>query len=94
MFSFCDTAPLSFDSFNIIKLTYSPWSESASELFRQSRLSTTLVPTFADGWCHVVSVTDPLRPYSLFSRPEPLLFLSSSLDPVPDTLLLTKSGSS
>jgi hypothetical protein len=26
----------------------------------------------------VVSVTDPLRPYSRFYRPEPLLFLSSS----------------
>jgi hypothetical protein len=27
------------------------------------------------GWeCHVVSATDPLRPYSQFSRLEPLLF--------------------
>jgi hypothetical protein len=35
-----------------------PWSESASELYRPSdrRL---LVPTFADRVCHVVSVTDP-----------------------------------
>jgi hypothetical protein len=29
--------------------------------------------------CHVVSVTDPLRPYSGFSRPEPVLFLPSSI---------------
>jgi hypothetical protein len=34
---------------------------SASELNRPSdrRLSTKLVPAFADSWCHVVSVTDP-----------------------------------
>jgi hypothetical protein len=34
---------------------------SARELYRPSnhRLSATLVPTFADRWCHVVSVTDP-----------------------------------
>jgi hypothetical protein len=38
-----------------------PWSESASELYRPSdrRLSAKLVPTFADRGCHVVSVTDP-----------------------------------
>jgi hypothetical protein len=38
-----------------------PWSESASELYRPSdrRLSAKLVPTFADKGCHVVSVTDP-----------------------------------
>jgi hypothetical protein len=38
-----------------------PWSESASELYRPSdrRLSEKLVPTFADRGCHVVSVTDP-----------------------------------
>jgi hypothetical protein len=36
------------------------WPESASELYRPSdhRLSAKLVPTFADRWCHVVSVTD------------------------------------
>jgi hypothetical protein len=50
---------------------------------------------------HVVSVTDPLWSYSRISRPEPLLFLSSSSSvvltrlsgPVPDPLLLGKSGS-
>jgi hypothetical protein len=35
-----------------------------------------LVPIFADRGCHVVSVTDPYG-RNLFSRPEPLLFLSS-----------------
>jgi hypothetical protein len=40
---------------NVIKKT--PWSESASELYR--RLSAKWLPTFADKGCHVVSVTDP-----------------------------------
>jgi CBS-domain-containing membrane protein len=37
-----------------------PWSESASELYRPSdrRLSAKCLPTFADKGCHVVSVTD------------------------------------
>jgi hypothetical protein len=49
----------------------------------------------------VVSAIEPLRPYSRFSRPEPLLCLSSSSSvvltrlsgPVPNPLLLRKSGS-
>jgi hypothetical protein len=38
-----------------------PWSESASELYRPSdrRLSAKWLPTFADKGCQVVSVTDP-----------------------------------
>jgi CBS-domain-containing membrane protein len=38
-----------------------PWSESASELYRPSdrSLSAKLVQTFADRGCHVVRVTDP-----------------------------------
>jgi hypothetical protein len=38
-----------------------PWSESASELYRPSdlRLSTNWLPTFVGKGCHVVSVTDP-----------------------------------
>jgi hypothetical protein len=38
-----------------------PWSESASELYRPTdrRLSAKLVLTFEDRRCHVVSVTDP-----------------------------------
>jgi hypothetical protein len=38
-----------------------PWPESASELYRPSdlRMSAKLVPTFADRWYYVVSLTDP-----------------------------------
>jgi hypothetical protein len=38
-----------------------PWSESASELYRPSdrRLSAKRLPNCADRGCHVVSVTDP-----------------------------------
>jgi hypothetical protein len=38
-----------------------PWSESASELYRPSdcRLPAKWLSTFADRGCHVVSVTDP-----------------------------------
>jgi hypothetical protein len=74
-----------------------PWSESASELYRPSdrRLSAKWLPTFAARGCHVVSVTGSLRPYSRFSRQDPLLFYQVSpqlysrgrMDPVPDPLL-------
>jgi hypothetical protein len=39
-----------------------PWSESASELYRPSdrRFSEKWLLTFADKGCHVVGVTDPL----------------------------------
>jgi hypothetical protein len=42
-------------------VTLTPWSESASELYRPSdrRLPAKLVPTLADRGCHVVSMTDP-----------------------------------
>jgi hypothetical protein len=45
----------------IDKNKQTPWSESASELYRPSdrRLSLKWLPTFADRGCHVVSVTDP-----------------------------------
>jgi hypothetical protein len=41
-------------------ITWTPWLESASKLYRHSgcRLSANLVPTFADRGCHVVVVTD------------------------------------
>jgi hypothetical protein len=78
-------------------------SESASELYRPSdrRLSAKWLPTFADRGCHVVSVTDPNGRISRFSRQEPLLFYQVApqlysrgwVDPVPDPLLLRKSGS-
>jgi hypothetical protein len=52
-----------------------PWSESASELYRLSnrRLSMKWLPIFADKGCHLVSVTDPYGRIQ-FSRQEPLLF--------------------
>jgi hypothetical protein len=45
----------------LCKKIKTPWSESASELYRRSdhRLSAKLLPTFADRGCLVVSVTDP-----------------------------------
>jgi hypothetical protein len=52
-----------------------PWSESASELYRPSdrRLSAKWLPACAGRRCHVVSVTDPSGRISRFSRQEPLL---------------------
>jgi hypothetical protein len=45
-----------------------PWSESASELYRPSdrRLSAKLVATFADTGCHVVSVRILTAVFSVF----------------------------
>jgi hypothetical protein len=55
----------------VCKQKKNPWLESASELYRPSdRRLSKLVPTFADRGCRVMSVADPLRPYSRFSRPE------------------------
>jgi hypothetical protein len=44
-----------------LHLKKTPWSESASELYRPSdrRFLAKWLPTFADKGCHVVSVTDP-----------------------------------
>jgi hypothetical protein len=49
------------DPDDLIKVTKTPWSESASELYRPSDrcLSAKRLPTFADRGCHVVNVTDP-----------------------------------
>jgi hypothetical protein len=43
------------------KKKQTPWSESASELYRPSdrRFSAKWLQTFADKGCYVVSVTDP-----------------------------------
>jgi hypothetical protein len=81
----------------------SPWPESASELYRLSdrRLSAKLVPTFADIGCHVASVTDPCgrnlgflnRSRYFFFQVAPHLYSRGWVDPVPDPLLLRKSGS-
>jgi hypothetical protein len=57
-----------------------PWPESASELYRPSyrRLYAKLVPTFADRRVPRGQRDGSLRPYSQISRPEPLLFLTTS----------------
>jgi hypothetical protein len=64
------------------------------------RLSTKLVPPFADRGCHVVSVTDPHgriifldRSRYFFFQVAPQLYSRGSVDPVQDPLLLRKSGS-
>jgi hypothetical protein len=46
---------------SIISQIYTPWSESASELYRPShrRLSAELLRAFVDRGCRVVSMTDP-----------------------------------
>jgi hypothetical protein len=84
-------------SCDLLKLQ-TPWLYSASELYRPSgrRLSSKLVSTFADRGCRVVSAIDThgrilSRYFSIQVAPQ----LSSRdwVDPVPDPLLLTKSGS-
>jgi hypothetical protein len=76
-----------------------PWLWSASELYRPSdrRLSAKLVQTLANRGCRVVSAVnfgflDRGRYFSIQVAPQ----LSSRgwVDPVPDPLLLRKSGSS
>jgi hypothetical protein len=78
------------------------WPESASELYRPSnrRLWSKLVPTFADRGCHLVSMTDPYsrilrfldRSCHFFFQVAPQLHSRGWVDPVPDPLLLRKSG--
>jgi hypothetical protein len=77
--------------------------ESASELYWPSdhRLSAKLVPIFLDRGCHVVSVTNPYRRILgfldrsryFFFQIAPQLYSRGWVDPVPDPLLLRKSGS-
>jgi hypothetical protein len=79
-----------------------PWPESTSELYRPSdrRFSATLVLTFADRGCHVVSVTNPYgrilgfldRSRYFFFQVAPQLYSRGWVDPVPYPLLLRKSG--
>jgi hypothetical protein len=69
-------------------------------LISRPQLSAKLVPTFADRWCHMVIVTDPYgrilgfldRSRYFFFQVAPQLFSRLS-GPVPDPLLLRKSGS-
>jgi hypothetical protein len=80
----------------LISLKKTPLSESASVLYRPSdrRLS---AKWFADKGCHVVRRDGSLRPYSWFSRQEPLLFYQVTpqlysrgwVEPVPDPLLFS-----
>jgi hypothetical protein len=84
------------------KQTKTPWPEFASEVYRPSdrRLSAKLVPTSANRGNHVVSVTvtygrilgflDRSRYY--FFQVAPHLYSRGWVDPVPDPLLLRKSG--
>jgi hypothetical protein len=79
------------------------WPYSACELYRPSnrRLSAKLVPTFADRGCRVVSATDPHgrildfldRSRYYFCQVAPQLYSRGWVDPVPNPLLLRKSGS-
>jgi hypothetical protein len=65
------------------------------------RLSTKLVPSFVDRGRHVVSVTNPYghilgfldRFHYFFFQVPPQLYSLGRVDPIPDPLLLIKSGS-
>jgi hypothetical protein len=80
-----------------------PWSESARKLLRPSyrRLSAKLLPTFAGRGCDVVCVTDPYgRILGFLDRSRYFIFQVALelysrgwVGPVPDPLLLRKSGS-
>jgi hypothetical protein len=74
-------------------------SERTISIERQPFVS--VVPAFADRGCRVVSVTDPRgrilrfldRSRYFFSQVAPQLYSWGGVDPVPDPLLLRKSGS-
>jgi hypothetical protein len=90
-------------STSLVTTINAPCPESASELYRSSdrRLSAKVVPTFAYRVCHVVSVTDHYgrildfidRSRYVFFQVAPQLFSRGWVDPVPEPLLLRKSGS-
>jgi hypothetical protein len=90
---------VSFSSSLVIKLKLTSWHESASELYRPSdrRLPETLVTTFAVRRCRVVIVTDLygriLRFLDFFFQAALQFYSRGWVDPVPDPLLLRKSGS-
>jgi hypothetical protein len=88
----------------IIIIIINWWPESMSELYRPSVrcLSVKLVPTLPDRGCHLVSVTDLYdsnflgfldRSRYFFFQVVPQLYSRGWVDPVPDPLLLRKSGS-
>jgi hypothetical protein len=82
---------------------YTLWPESVSELYLPSdrRLSAKLVPTFVDRGCHMFSVMGSHghilgfldRSSYFFYQVGPQLYSWGWVDPVPDTLLVRKSGS-
>jgi hypothetical protein len=85
------------------KQNKTPRLECASNLHRliDRRLLVKLVPTFADRGCRVVSETDPHGRILGFADPSRYFFFQVTpqvysrvwVDPVPDPLLLRKSGS-
>jgi hypothetical protein len=81
-----------------------PWPSFARELYwpRDRLLSAKLVLTFVDRRCHVVNVTNPYgcnldfldrSRYFFFFQVAPEFYSRGWVDPVPDPLLLRKSGS-
>jgi hypothetical protein len=97
--TYCLLARLILQRFVIARLglqrtniKYTPWPQSASELYRPSyrRSSAKLVPTFADEGCRVISATDPYDRILDFLALQ--LYSRGWVDPVPDPLLLGKSG--
>jgi hypothetical protein len=88
---------------SMTKSKQTPWPYSASELYRprDRRLSAKLVPTLADRGCRVVSSTDPHgrilgfldRSRYYFFQVAPQLYSRGWVGPVPDPVLLRKSGS-
>jgi hypothetical protein len=85
------------------KQKQTPWSESASDLYRPSdlHLSAKLMPTFEDKGCCVVDTTDPYSRILAFLYRSRYFFFQVAhqfyprgwVDPIPDPLLLRKSGS-
>jgi hypothetical protein len=95
--------PINYSLTVVPKLNSTPWPGSATELYRLSnrRLLAKLVATFGDRRCRVVSATDSRgrilcfldrSRYFLF-QVAPQLYSWGWVDPVPDLLLLRKSGS-
>jgi hypothetical protein len=92
---------LSNSSKQITKLNSMAWVREWTILTKSDcHLLATLVPTFADRGCHVVSVTDSYgrnlsfldRSRHFFFQIAPHLYSWGWVDPVPDPLLLSKSG--
>jgi hypothetical protein len=71
-------------SCHLIPQKQTPWSESASELYRlrDRRFLAKLVPTFVERGCHVVSVTDPNGSILIFLDLIPLQSKYPSQQPV------------